>query len=387
VKILDIREISVPLKTQMRNAVFDFSEMTTSVVAVKTDVLVDAEPVIGYAFNSTGRYACGEVMRTRMIPRLLKASPDSLLDPASGLIDPALALACMTRREKPGGHTERSIAVGTIECAVWDALAKVKRVPLHTLLAERFNGGKQVDKVPCYVGGGWYAQDKGLSDLSDEIKMRLQEGYTHMKIKVGGVSLADDLKRIETSIAILGDSEHLAVDANAGLDHKRTWEYANALAPFGLRWFEEPTDPLDFKLLFELSTHYAPAIATGENLFSTQDIQNLLRYSGLRAGKDILQVDIPQSYGITQFTKTLQVLRDHGWSSQQVFPHGGNMMTLAIVAGLDLGGCEAYPGVFGVFAGFNDDAQIENGMIKLSDRPGMGFEGQNELYELMRHIF
>ena len=63
------------------------------------------------------------------------------------------------------------------------------------------------------------------------------------------------------------------------------------------------------------------------------------------------------------------------------------MMTLAIVAGLDLGGCEAYPGVFGVFAGFNDDAQIENGMIKLSDRPGMGFEGQNELYELMRHIF
>lgn len=386
-KILEIREISVPLRTQMRNAVFDFSEMTTSVVAVKTDVLVNGQPVIGYAFNSTGRYACGEVMRTRMIPRLLKASPDSLLDPASGLIDPALALACMTQREKPGGHTERSIAVGTIECALWDALAKVKRIPLHTLLAERFNAGQQVQEVPCYVGGGWYAQDKGLSDLRDEIKSRLQEGYTHMKIKVGGVSLADDLKRIETSIAILGDPGHLAVDANAGLDHKRTWEYANALAPFGLRWFEEPTDPLDFELLFELSKHYAPAIATGENLFSTQDIQNLLRYSGLRAGQDILQVDIPQSYGITQFTKTLQVLLDQGWSSHQVFPHGGNLMTLAIVAGLDLGGCEAYPGVFGVFAGFNDDAQIENGMIRLSDRPGIGFEGQNELYELMHHIF
>jgi L-alanine-DL-glutamate epimerase-like enolase superfamily enzyme len=208
-----------------------------------------------------------------------------------------------------------------------------------------------------------------------------------MKIKVGGVSLAEDLNRIDTAIEILGDSQSLAVDANAGLSNESCWEYASALAPYTLRWFEEPTDPLDFKLLSELAHTYAPAIATGENLFSTQDIQNLMRYAGLRAGKDILQVDIPQSYGITQFTKTLEVIQQYGWSPKQVFPHGGNMMTLAVVAGLDLGGCEAYPGVFGEFAGFSDDARVENGMITLTDRPGIGFEGQNQLYELMSNIF
>ena len=61
-------------------------------------------------------------------------------------------------------------------------------------------------------------------------------------------------------------------------------------------------------------------------------------------------------------------------------------LTLAIVAGFGLGGCEAYPGVFGVFAGFADDAEVENGMISLSDRPGIGFEAQNELYAVMRKL-
>ncbi len=185
-KILDIRETRVALQSAMRNAVFDFSEMTTSVVAVVTDVIVEDKPVVGFAFNSTGRYACGDVMRSRMIPRLLKADPQSLLDPATGLIDPERALACMMQREKPGGHTERSIAVGTIEVAIWDALAKAQRLPLHVLLAQRYTQQACPDRVPCYVGGGWYQPGKGLSDLCDEIRMRLDQGYTTMKIKVGG---------------------------------------------------------------------------------------------------------------------------------------------------------------------------------------------------------
>ncbi|MEY2620866.1 MAG: hypothetical protein RIT26_686 [Pseudomonadota bacterium] len=385
-KILDIRETSVALQSSLRNAVFDFSEMTTSVVAVLTDVVVDGQPVVGYAFNSTGRYACGEVMRKRMIPRLLQADPQNLQDPASGRIDPERALACMMRREKPGGHTERSIAVGTIEVALWDALAKAERVPLHVLLARRYNGGRVPSRVPCYVGGGWYAPGKGLSDLQSEIQSRLDQGYTTMKIKVGGASLAEDLRRIEAALQVLGDAKKLAVDANAGLRPEDSLAYARALAPIGLRWFEEPTDPLDYSLLAELASGYPGALATGENLFSTQDVRNLLRFAGLRPGQDILQVDIPQSYGLVQFTRTLQVLREHGWSPSQVFPHAGNLMTLAAVAGFGLGGCEAYPSVFGVFAGFADDARVENGLITLSDRPGTGFEGQNALYALMQQI-
>lgn len=370
----------------MRNAVFDFSEMTTSVVAVITDRTVEGQPVIGFAFNSTGRYACSEVMRKRMIPRLLQADPDSLLDETSGLVDPEKALSCMMQREKPGGHTERSIAVGTIEVALWDALAKAQGLPLHVLLARHFRSDDCPTCVPCYVGGGWYAPGKSLSDLQDEIRRRLSEGYTTMKIKVGGAALGEDLRRIDAALEVLGAPQRLAVDANAGFSPERCWQYVRALMSYGLRWLEEPTDPLDYQLLSELAASYPGALATGENLFSTQDVRNLLQFAGLRPDRDILQMDIPQSYGLVQFSRTLDVLKTHGWSPRQVFPHAGNLMTLAAVAGFGLGGCEAYPDVFGAFAGFSDGARICDGFIKLSELPGIGFEGQSELFKMMKSM-
>jgi L-alanine-DL-glutamate epimerase-like enolase superfamily enzyme len=385
-KITAIREIAVPLRSSLRNSAFDFSEMTTSVVAVITDVIRGGQPVVGYAFNSTGRYACGAQMRDRLIPRLLNAAPESLLDPSGTNFAPEKLLACMMQREKPGGHTERSVAVGTLEVAMWDAVAKIEDVPLHVLLAQRFNQGQLARQVPCYVGGGWYAPGKGLPELEDELRKRLDEGYTTMKIKVGGATLAQDIARVEAAAQLMGGGAHLAVDANASFDRARALAYAKALAPYQLRWFEEPTDPLDFALLAELAEFYEPAMATGENLFSTQDVANLVTFGGLRSDRDILQMDIPQSYGIVQFSRTLAMLEEKGWRRDAIFPHGGNQMTLALVAGFGLGGCEAYPDVFGAFAGFADDAKVSEGMITLSDRPGIGFEGQNELYAVMRGL-
>jgi L-alanine-DL-glutamate epimerase-like enolase superfamily enzyme len=240
--------------------------------------------------------------------------------------------------------------------------------------------------VQCYVGGGWYHAGKGLEHLQEEIRRRLGEGYTTMKIKVGGASIPEDVKRIEAALEVVGDGKRLAVDANGAFDRTRALAYAEALAPFGLRWFEEPSDPLAFGVLAEVTARYASPIGTGENLFSTQDIENLVRFGGLRADRDILQIDVPQSYGIVQFARTLAMLKGHGWGRQSVFPHGGNQMTLHIVGGFGLGGCEAYPDVFGAFAGFADDAKVEDGWLKLPDRPGIGFEAQNGLYALMRSV-
>jgi L-alanine-DL-glutamate epimerase-like enolase superfamily enzyme len=385
-RIVDIKEIAVPLSTNMRNAAFDFSEMTTSVVAVLTDVMRAGKPVVGYAFNSTGRYACGAQMRARFIPRLLKADPSSLLNAAGTNLDPEKILAAMMQREKPGGHTERSIAIGTIEVACWDAVAKIEDKPLHRVLAEGYNAGRVLEKVQCYVGGGWYHPGEGTQALQDEIRRRLDEGYTTMKIKVGGVPVRDDCERVEAALGVLGAGQRLAVDANGAFGRERALAYARALEPFGLRWFEEPTDPLDFAGLSEVAREYAPPIGTGENLFSMQDVENLVRFGGLRADRDILQIDVPQSYGIVQFSRTLEMLKGHGWARHSVFPHGGNQMTLHIVGGFGLGGCEAYPDVFGPFAGFADDAEVDGGWLRLPDRPGIGFEAQNGLYALMRAI-
>src|SRR3970040_1542238 len=117
-RIVAIRETAIPINSTLRNSGFDFSEMTTSVVAVITDVVREGRPVAGFAFNSTGRYACGAQMRERFIPRIRKAPPNSLLDGSGGNFDPAKVLACMIQREKSGGHTERSVAIGTIEGAL-----------------------------------------------------------------------------------------------------------------------------------------------------------------------------------------------------------------------------------------------------------------------------
>jgi len=385
-RIVDVHETSVALKSDLRNAVFDFSEMTTSVVAVVTDVVREGRPVAGFAFNSTGRYACGAQMRERFIPRLLKADPDSLVNDAGDNLDPEKILACMMQREKPGGHTERSVAIGTIEVAVWDAVAKIAGKPLHRILGERYSGGRSPGRVPCYVGGGWYEPGKGIAELQDEIRTKLDQGYTTMKIKVGGATIPEDVKRVEAALAVVGSGERLAVDANAAFNRPRALDYAKALAPFRLRWFEEPTGPLDYALLAEVAASYDSPIGTGENLFSTQDVENLVRFGGLRADRDILQTDVPQSYGIVQFSRTLAALKRLGWERASFFPHGGNQMTLHIVGGFGLGGCEAYPGVFGIFAGFADDARVENGYLKLPDRPGIGFEAQNALYAVMREL-
>jgi D(-)-tartrate dehydratase len=148
-RIVDIRECAIALNSNISNSSFDFSEMTTSVVAVLTDVVRDGKPVIGFSFNSTGRYACGAAMRARFIPRILAADPQSLLDESNENFDPAKILAVMMQREKSGGHSERSIAIGTIEVAIWDAVAKIAGKPLHRVLAERYNNGKVATKVFC----------------------------------------------------------------------------------------------------------------------------------------------------------------------------------------------------------------------------------------------
>jgi L-alanine-DL-glutamate epimerase-like enolase superfamily enzyme len=386
-RIVDIRETAIPLNSTLANSSIDFSEMTTSVVAVITDVIRDGKPVTGFAFNSTGRYACGAQMRARFIPRVLKSDPKSLIDEAHDNLSPPKILAAMMRNEKSGGHSERSVGIGTIEVAVWDAVAKIAGKPLHRLLAERYNSGKVAEKVFGYVGGGWYAPGKTVKDLQDEMRRHLDAGYTMVKMKVGGMPLDDDLVRVEAVKSILPANGQLAVDANSKFNRTEALSYAHGLQPFGLRWFEEPCDPLDFALLAEIASIYDAPLSTGENLFSTQDVENLVRFGGLKpARRDVIQIDPPQAYGIVQYARTLDMLARHRWPRSLMFPHGGNQMSLAIAAGFGLGGAESYPGVFGDFGGFADDAKLDNGYLTLSDRPGIGFEGQARLYRIMREL-
>lgn len=385
-RITEIRETTASIASPIANAYIDFSKMTCSVIAVITDVIRDGKPVIGYGFNSNGRYGQGALMRERIVPRVMEADPGSLIDEAAGTLDPQAIWDVMMSNEKPGGHGERSVAVGTLDMAIWDATAKILGVPLWRLLADRYRAGKADESVFVYAAGGYYYPGKDNTALQDEMRSYLDRGYEVVKMKIGGVDLAEDLERIEAAIAVTGDGRRLAVDANGRFDLDTAIAYAEALKPYGLFWYEEAGDPLDYALQAELSKHYDAPMATGENLFSHQDARNLLRYGGMRPDRDWLQFDCALSYGLVEYLRMIEVVEAMGWSTRRMIPHGGHQMSLNIAAGLHLGGNESYPDVFKPFGGFADDIRVENGRVGLPQIPGVGFETKSELYAIMRDL-
>lgn len=384
-RITDVVEITKPIASPIRNAYIDFSKMTTSLVAVVTDVVVDGRRVVGYGFNSNGRYGQGGLIRERFRDRILQAEPDSLLNQHGDNLDPHRVWQAMMVNEKPGGHGERSVAVGTLDMAIWDATAKIAGQPLFRMLAD-MKGTVANPRVFVYAAGGYYYPGKDLTALCQEMRSYLDRGYTVVKMKIGGAPLEEDRRRIEAVLQEIGHEARLAVDANGRFDLETGIAYAKMLREYPLFWYEEVGDPLDYALQAALSEFYPGPMATGENLFSHQDARNLLRYGGMRPDRDYLQFDCALSYGLVEYLRTLEVLEQFGWSPSRCIPHGGHQMSLNIAAGLGLGGNESYPDLFQPYGGFPDSVKVEDGHIVMPELPGIGFEGKSELIKVMRAL-
>jgi D(-)-tartrate dehydratase len=384
-RIVDVVEITKPISSPIRNAYIDFTKMTTSLVAVVTDVVRDGRRVVGYGFNSNGRYGQGGLIRERFRDRVVEADPKSLMDDDGTNLDPHKIWAAMMSNEKPGGHGERSVAVGTMDMAVWDAVAKIAGKPLFRLLEEK-KGREANPSVFVYAAGGYYYPGKDNSALQAEMRGYLRRGYNVVKMKIGGASIDEDRGRIEAVLKEIGSEARLAVDANGRFDLETGIAYAKMLRDYPLFWYEEVGDPLDFALQAALAEFYPGPMATGENLFSHQDARNLIRYGGMRPDRDWLQFDCALSYGLVEYLRTLDVLETHGWSPSRCIPHGGHQMSLNIAAGLGLGGNESYPDLFQPYGGFPDTVRVEDGHIIMPDLPGIGFEGKSDLIKVMREL-
>ncbi len=383
-KIIRIREATAPIASEIRNAYISFTAMTASLVAVETDVIREGKPVVGYGFLSNGRYAQGGILRERFIPRLMAAEAKSLTDAERDNFDPFAIWRTFMANEKPGGHGDRAHAAGALDMAVWDAVAKIAGQPLWRLLSDRFNGGRSDEKVLVYPGGGYYYPGKELEGLKDEMRGYQEQGYRVVKMKIGGADLTLALKRIEAVLEVVGKGETLAVDANGRFDLDTALAYGRAMEPYDLIWYEEPGDPLDYQLNAVLAEHYRGAIATGENLFSSIDVRNLLRYGGLRPDRDWIQLDPALSYGLTEYLRVLEVVDRMGWSRRRLIPHGGHQLALNMAAGLQLGGSESYPGVFQPYGGFADGMPIVDGYARLPDVPGIGMELKLKMFSDMQ---
>ncbi len=288
-RIVDVVEITKPIASPIRNAYIDFSKMTASLVAVVTDVMRDGRRVVGYGFNSNGRYGQGGLIRERFRNRILEADPNSLLDDEGSNLDPHRIWAAMMSNEKPGGHGERSVAVGTLDMAVWDAVAKIAGKPLFRLLAEKKNREAN-PKVFVYAAGGYYYPGKDNSALRAEMRGYLNRGYNVVKMKIGGAPIDEDRGRIEAVLEEIGSQAQLAVDANGRFDLETAIAYAKMLRDYPLFWYEEIGDPLDYALQAAMAEFYPRPMATGENLFSHQDARNLLALRRHAAGSRLAAV-------------------------------------------------------------------------------------------------
>jgi L-alanine-DL-glutamate epimerase-like enolase superfamily enzyme len=367
-RITAVRDTTVADPTQTRNASIGFSSMTASALVVETDRVRDGVPLRGLAFDSVGRYAHGALLRERFVPRLLVARPDDYLDESGDNIDPAKVWAILMQDEKPGGHGERAGAVGLLDAAIWDLVAKIAGRPLWAELGHRF-GGATSERVPIYATCGFYNVRDDLDILRAELGQVLDLGHDCIKIKAGGLPIADDCRRIESALSVLDGKAALALDCNGTMALPAARELFAALAGYPLAWIEEPVDPLDFESLRALAAEFPVPIGTGENLFSAADARNLLRHGGLRADRDLLQMDVSLSYGIVEYLRILDLMESRGWSRRQCAPHSGHLLSLHVVAGLGLGRHETAP-----FSRYVHGRPVQNGYVCAGAQPGAGFE-------------
>jgi L-alanine-DL-glutamate epimerase-like enolase superfamily enzyme len=291
----------------------------------------------------------------------------------------------MLAREKSGGHAERSMSLGTLELALWDIVAKRQGKPLFQVLAEGAgHNWSAAATLPTYAAGGFYGGSDDVAAVRDEVSRWRDAGFIDAKIKAAGADLSTDRRRIEAALDALAPGGRLALDLSCAFDGSAAADFAQTLKSYDLWWLEEPCDPLDYEGFRRVSAVGTP-IAAGENLFAAREFDNFLRYAALQSAV-VLQPDPPLAYGVTGMREIVKVAAAHGLSPQAIFPHGGNMMSLHVSAGLGLAGVEAYPGQFGIFGGFSAEVAVTQGRVTLPSAPGLGFEQQPALYRLFREL-
>lgn len=381
IEIKDIRERSLAI-SRYADASISSGGLTTSIVAVTTNVERGGQPVIGYGFSSIGRFAQSGLIRERFARRLLAAEPLSFSSEDATNIDPMLAWNVMMAGEKPGGHGERCVAVGTLDMALWDAAAKIADRPLYAFIRKTLDcAAVSEPQVTVYASGGYRYPSDDIARLIDEVDRVRGLGYTRMKIKIGAVSLFEDARRIQGAASALGSPDLLAVDAMNAYDRQTALKAAGALRSTGCWWFEDVTDPLDFETWAEIARIFPYRIAAGESLFSAAEAELLARYSGLRPERDILLFDPVHTYGLPGYLAIIDRLQARGWRKRAWWPHGGHLFALHVAAALELAGSEMNPFSFQPFGGVADDMKITDGSVTLPTRPGIGFEYKSRLHD------
>ncbi len=256
-------------------------------------------------------------------------------------------------------------AISTIDIALWDLKAKVAGMPLYRLL------GGYANRVPTYIAGGYYEEGTGLRELAREMEENVELGARAVKMKVGAVSIAEDVERVKAVREAVGPTVKVMVDANCAYRFYQAIQLAKRIEDYDVYWFEEPVAPDDYEGHARLAAQTSIPIATGENEYTRYGFRDLIAHGAAA----ILNADAQILGGVTEFMKVAALAQAH---DLDVAPHGDQNVHVHLVSAISNGLIVEYyrDSVDPMWRKMYRDTLLLNddGTLSPPERPGLGVE-------------
>jgi D-arabinonate dehydratase len=288
----------------IRNGKHIYAQVSVGLIKIQTD-----DGVTGIGIGGAGEIERATV--ARLTPELIGEDPINVERLWHKMWVPKL----IGRR----GLTTR--AISALDIALWDIRAKVAGLPLYKLL-----GGYR-DRVPTYIAGGYYAEGKGLKELAEEMETNLAMGARAVKMKIGGVSIREDVERVKVVRQTIGPDVKLMVDANCAYRHYEAIQIAKRIEEYDIFWFEEPVAPDDYAGHRKVAEATTIPIATGENEYTRYGFRDLIAHHSAA----IFNADAKILGGVTEFMKVAALAQAH---DLDIAPHGSQDIHVHLVAAI-----------------------------------------------------
>ncbi len=255
-------------------------------------------------------------------------------------------------------------AISAVDIALWDLAGKRANLPLYSLL-----GGYRAE-VPAYASGGYYMEGKGLDGLSREMERYLRAGFTSVKIKVGGLAVAEDAARVKAAREALGPGVRLALDANnAYKSVDEAIRAARAFEPYDIWWFEEPLAPDNIPGQAEVAAAVSMPVATGEIHATRWDFRDIITCRAAR----ILQADAGVLGGVSEWMKVAHTAASF---DLPVAPHWHANLHVHLLGAIPNGLTIEYffleEDIYNFERIVREPLAPSRGCIRIPERPGLG---------------
>ncbi len=269
-------------------------------------------------------------------------------------------------------------AISAIDIALWDRKAKSLNQPLCTLL-----GGSIDNPITAYASGGYYAPNKGLDELRDEIQSWVDLGFNAVKIKAGKLSIKEEEERVSVVRDVIGDECLLMLDLyNSMSTLGEAVQFADMYKSYNPYWIEDPFKPDDIDNFSRLSERVATPLATGEFHYSPHTFQTIIASGAAQ----VIQAEAPRVGGITQWRKIASLASGYGAVVNPCWFHQLHAQLLPSVSGGEF--VEYFPD--NSVLNFNrliknDGMKFSNGELLLSKSPGVGFDFDEDTISSFEH--